>query len=158
MNTKKQSQKTEITCQSREQLRDASSIIRKIASDIAFIREVEITVTNQRLDAEALEEEDIIDLITFSPSGSGLGEVNSLNSLSSLFDLITFSSSGSRLSGLSSPLQLGWRSEASDASPTPTTSGWSLEDSASSNIEQVDEGYDADISSNCDHSASEDSV
>ena len=147
-----------MTCQSREKLRDASSIIRKIASDIAFIREVEITVTTQGLDAEALE-----DIITISPGGSGLGEV------SSLMDLMRFSPSGSGLgedsslirfspsgSGLSSPLQLGWRSEASDASPTPTTSGWSLEDSASSNIEQEDEGYDADISSNCDHSASED--
>ena len=164
MNTKKPSQKTVITCQSREQLRDASSIIRKIASDIAFIREVEITVTTQGLDAEA---EDILDIITFSPSGSGLSEV------SSLMDLMRFSPSGSGLgevssimdflrlspsSGLSSPLQLGWRSEASDASPTSTTSGRSLEDSASSNIEQEDEGYDADISSNCDHSASEDSV
>ena len=143
MNTKKQSQKTEITCQSREQLRDASSIIRKIASDIAFIREVEMAVTTQGLDAEALE-----DIITISPGVSGLSEVSSL---------IRFSPS-SGLSGLSSPLQLGWRSEASDASPTPTTSGLSLEDSASSNIEQEDEGYDADISSNCDHSASEDSV
>ena len=116
-----------ISCQSREQLRDASNIIRKISSEIAFIRDEGMAVTIQGLDIEALEEEYLMDVIMSSPSGSGLSEI-------------------------SSPLQLGWRSGASDASPTPTTSGWSLEDSASSNIEQEDEGYDADISSNCEDS------
>ena len=137
MNTKKPSESPVISCQSLEQLRDASSIIRKCASDIAFIQDEGMAVTIQGLDAEALVEEDLMDLIMSSPSGSGLSEI-------------------------SSPLQLGWRSEASDidASPTPTTSGWSLdlEDSVSSNIEQEDEGYDADISSNCDHSTSAESV
>ena len=139
MNTKNPSESPVISCQSREQLRDASSIIRKYASDVAFIRDEGMAVTVQGLDAEALVEEYLMDIIMSSPSGSGLSEI-------------------------SSPLQLGWRSEASDidASPTltPITSWLSLEDSAiaSSNTRQEDEGYDADISSNCDHSASAESV
>ena len=137
MNTKNPSESPVISCQSREQLRDASSIIRKYASDVAFIRDEGMAVTVQGLDAEALVEEYLMDIIMSSPSGSGLSEI-------------------------SSPLQLGWRSEASDidASPTltPITSWLSLEDSASSNTQQEDEGYDADISSNYDHSASAESV
>ena len=139
MNTKNPSESPVISCQSREQLRDASSIIRKYASDVAFIRDEGMAVTVQGLDAEALVEEYLMDIIMSSPSGSGLSEI-------------------------SSPLQLGWRLEASDidASPTltPITSWLSLEDSAiaSSNTRQEDEGYDADISSNCDHSASAESV
>lgn len=93
--------------------------------------------------------------------------------------VIMSSPGGSGLSQLSSPLQVGWRSEAgdTDASPnveeaqTATTklSGWllslsieesngsgsSLEVSDYSTSEQRDEEYDADISSNCDHSHSE---
>ena len=137
MNTKNPSESPVISCQSREQLRDASSIIRKYASDVAFIRDEGMAVTVQGLDAEALVEEYLMDIIMSSPSGSGLSEI-------------------------SSPLQLGWRSEASDidASPTltPITSWLSLEDSASSNTQQEDEGYDADISSNCDHGDSAESV
>ena len=142
MNTKNPSESPVISCQSREQLRDASSIIRKYASDVAFIRDEGMAVTIQGLDAEALVEEYLMNIIMSSPSGSGLSEI-------------------------SSPLQLGWRLEASDidaslASPTPTpsTTWLSLEDSAiaSSNTRQEDEGYDADISSNCDHGDSAESV
>ena len=137
MNSKKPSESPVISCQSREKLRDASYIIRKYASEIAFIRDEGMAVTVQGLDAEALVEEYLMDIIMSSPSGSGLSEI-------------------------SSPLQLGWRSEASDidASPTltPITSWLSLEDSASSNTQQEDEGYDADISSNCDHGDSAESV
>ena len=139
MNSKKPSESPVISCQSREKLRDASYIIRKYASEIAFIRDEGMAVTIQGLDAEALVEEYLMDVIMSSPSESGLSEI-------------------------SSPLQLGWRSVDSDidASPTPTptpiTSWLSLEDSASSNTEQEDEGYDADISSNYDHSASAESV
>ena len=139
MNSKKPSESPVISCQSREKLRDASYIIRKYASEIAFIRDEGMAVTIQGLDAEALVEEYLMDVIMSSPSESGLSEI-------------------------SSPLQLGWRSVDSDidASPTPTptpiTSWLSLEDSASSNTEQEDEGYDADISSNYDHSASDESV
>ena len=161
MNTKKPSESPVISCQSLEQLRDASSIIRKYSSDIAFIRDEGMAVTIQGLDIEALEEEYLMDVIRTSPGGSGL---SAISSLSSLMDTIMSSPSGSGLSEISSPLQLGWRSEVSDidSSPTPTptpiTSWLSLEDSARSNTEQEDRGYDADISSNCDHSASAESV
>ena len=138
-NTKKPSESPVISCQSREQLRDASNIIRKISSEIAFIRDEGMAVIIQGLDIEALEEEYLMDVIRTSPGGSGLSEI-------------------------SSPLQLGWRSEVSDIdashtpTPTPITSWLSLEDSARSNTDQEDRGYDADISSNCDHSASAESV
>ena len=163
-NTKKPSESPVISCQSREQLRDASNIIRKISSEIAFIRDEGMAVIIQGLDIEALEEEYLMDVIRTSPGGSGLSAISSLSSLSSLMDTIMSSPSGSGLSEISSPLQLGWRSEVSDidSSPTPTptpiTSWLSLEDSARSNTDQEDRGYDADISSNCDHSASAESV
>ena len=161
MNSKKPSESPVISCQSREKLRDASYIIRKYASEIAFIRDEGMAVTIQGLDAEALVEEYLMDVIMSSPSESGLSEISSL---SSLMDAIMSSPSESGLSEISSPLQLGWRSVDSDIdasqtpTPTPITSWLSLEDSASSNTEQVDEGYDADISSNYDHSASAESV
>ena len=82
--------------------------------------------------------------------------------------VIMTSPGGGSLSQLSSPLQIGWRSEVSDSESeemlSRRLSGWllslslekskssgsSLEVSVSSSIEQKDEDYDADISSNCD--------
>ena len=156
MNTKKRSEDPIILCQSQEQLRDASSIIRKHWSDIDFIRdEMEVPSDGEEgLDVEALMDEYLEAVIMSSPSGSGLSQ-------------------------LSSPLQVGWRSEASDTDASPKLqeaqaatmklSGWllslsieesngsesSLEVSDCSTSEQRDEDYDADISSNCDHSNTE---
>ena len=68
MNTKKPSQKPVISCQSQDQLRDASSILRKIASDVAFIRDEELPFTIQGLVTEALDEENLSEDNTPSPS------------------------------------------------------------------------------------------
>ena len=142
-----------ILCKSQEQLRDASAIIRKHRSDIDFIRdEMEVPSDGEvGLDMEALMDEYLEAVIMSSPGGSVLSQ-------------------------LSSPLQLGWRSEASDTEASPKLqeaqaatmklSGWllslsieesndsgsSLEVSDCSTSDQRDEDYDADVSSNCDHS------
>ena len=152
-NSNKQSM---ILCKSQEQLRDASAIIRKHLSDINFIRdEMEVPSDGEEgLDVEALMDEYLEAAIMSSPSGSGLSQ-------------------------LSSPLQVGWRSGDSDTDASPDVdeaqtaimklSGWllslsmeesngsgsSLEVSDCSTSEKRDEEYDADISSNCDHSNSE---
>ena len=149
-NRHKQSEDPMILCKSQEQLRDASAIIRKHRSDIDFIRdEMEVPSDGEeRLDMEALMDEYLEAVIMSSPGGSGLSQ-------------------------LSSPLQLGWRSEASDTEASPKLqeaqtatmklSGWLLSlsieesnDSGSSlsdcsTSELRDEDYDADVSSNCDH-------
>ena len=142
-----------ILCKIQEQLRDASAIIRKHRSDIDFIRdEMEVPSDGEvGLDVEALMDEYLEAVIMSSPGGSVLSQ-------------------------LSSPLQLGWRSEASDTEASPKLqeaqaatmklSGWllslsieesndsgsSLEVSDCSTSDQRDEDYDADVSSNCDHS------
>ena len=87
----KQSEDPMILCKSQEQLRDASAIIRKHRSDIDFIRdEMEVPSDGEvGLDVEALMDEYLEAVIMSSPDGSY-----------------------SLLSQLSSPLQLGWRSEA----------------------------------------------
>ena len=149
----KQSEDPMILCKSQEQLRDASAIIRKHRSDIDFIRdEMEVPSDGEvGLDVEALMDEYLEAVIMSSPGGSVLSQ-------------------------LSSPLQLGWRSEASDTEASPKLqeaqaatmklSGWllslsieesndsgsSLEVSDCSTSDQRDEDYDADVSSNCDHS------
>ena len=152
-NRHKQSEDPMILCKSQEQLRDASAIIRKHRSDIDFIRdEMEVPSDGEvGLDVEALMDEYLEAVIMSSPGGSVLSQ-------------------------LSSPLQLGWRSEASDTEASPKLqeaqaatmklSGWllslsieesndsgsSLEVSDCSTSDQRDEDYDADVSSNCDHS------
>ena len=85
----KQSEDPMILCKSQEQLRDASAIIRKHRSDIDFIRdEMEVPSDGEvGLDVEALMDEYLEAVIMSSPGGSVLSQ-------------------------LSSPLQLGWRSEA----------------------------------------------
>ena len=155
MNTKKSSEDPMITCRSQEQLRDASAIIKKHLSDIALIRDERMEVNSEGEDG---------------PTSTSL-----LDMAAALEALIMSSPSGSGLSQMSSPLQVGWRSEASgtDASPRleearatlRTLSGWllrlSIEESNSSDSslevsdcrisERRDEEYDADISSNCDN-------
>ena len=68
MNTKKPSQKPVISSKSQEQLRDASSILRKIASDVAFIRDAELPFTIQGLVTDALNQENLSEDSTPSPS------------------------------------------------------------------------------------------
>merc|ERR1719360_12896 len=96
MNTKKRSEDPMMLCRTQEQLRDASAIIRKHWSDIDFIRdEMEVPSDGEEgLDVEALMDEYLEAVIMSSPSGSGLSQ-------------------------LSSPLQVGWRSEASDTDASP---------------------------------------
>ena len=155
MNTKKSSEDPMITCRSQEQLRDASAIIKKHLSDIALIRDERMEVNSEGEDG---------------PTSTSL-----LDMAAALEALIMSSPSGSGLSQMSSPLQVGWRSEASDPDASPrleearatlrTLSGWllrlSIDESNSSDSslevsdchisERRDEEYDADISSNCDN-------
>ena len=175
MNSKNPSPSPVTICRSQEKLRDASSVIRKHLSDIAFIRDGRRDNTIEGEEGLDLDMEALMEVLNLSsPNGRDLGQFSSAQ----LWEMWR-SGSEAEISGLSSPLQVVWRSDSeAEASPAQTQSPvgnlsrvllrMSFQDSKSNDSQDdssitsdlevsysskkglgdADEGYDADISSN----------
>ena len=121
MNSKNPSPSPVTLCRSQEKLRDASSDIRKHLSDIAFIRDGrrDNTIEGEEgldLDMEALMGQYLEPLDISSPNVSDLSQFTS----AWVREMWRSGSEAeiSGLSGLSSPLQVVWRSDSeTEASP-----------------------------------------
>ena len=117
MNSKNPSPSPVTICRSQEKLRDASSVIRKHLSDIAFIRDGRRDNTIEGEEGPDLDMEALMEVLNLSsPNGRDLSQFSSAQ----LWEMWRSGSEAeiSGLSGLSSPLQVVWRSDSeAEASP-----------------------------------------